>query len=104
MKDRLTTAQSTGTKRRFGPVGIVTLAAMAALIGLPGGAAAKQARQPVEAVAQREAGEPVMAIVSIKGHQVPVYDADGWILRAPVSPGKTGRATPAAGFAVIQKG
>jgi len=103
MKDRLTTAQSTVTKRRFGPVGIVTLAAMAALIGLPGGAAAKQARQPVEAVAQREAGEPIMAIVSIKGQQVTFYDADGWILRAPVSTGTTGRETPAGVFAVIEK-
>src|SRR3954462_7541 len=103
MKDRLTTAQSTVTKRRFGPVGIVTLAAMAALIGLPGGAAAKQARQPVEAVAPREAGGPVMGIVSLKGQQVPFYDADGWILRAPVSTGTTGRETPAGVFAVLEK-
>lgn len=103
MKDRLTTAQSTVAKRRLGSVGIVTLAAMAALIGLPGGAAAKQARQSVEAVAPREAGEPIMAIVSIKSQQVTFYDADGWILRAPVSTGTTGRETPAGVFAVIEK-
>ena len=31
------------------------------------------------------------------------YDADGWILRAPVSTGTTGRETPAGVFAVIEK-
>ena len=36
-----------------------------------------------------------MAIVSIKTQQVTLYDADGWILRAPVSTGKTERETPA---------
>jgi hypothetical protein len=37
-----------------------------------------------------------MAIVSIMSQQVTFYDADGWILRAPVSTGTTGRETPAA--------
>jgi L,D-transpeptidase catalytic domain len=103
MNDRLTTAQSTVTKRRWGPVGIAMVAALAALAGSPGSAAAKQAHQPLEAVAQREAGEPIMAIVSIKSQQVTFYDADGWILRAPVSTGTTGRETPAGVFAVIEK-
>jgi lipoprotein-anchoring transpeptidase ErfK/SrfK len=44
-----------------------------------------------------------MAIVSIKTQQVTFYDADGWILRAPVSTGVTGRETPAGIFAVIEK-
>ncbi len=44
-----------------------------------------------------------MAIVSIKSQQVTFYDADGWILRAPVSTGVTGRETPAGVFAVIEK-
>src|SRR5260221_11062671 len=44
-----------------------------------------------------------MAIVSIKSQQVTFYDADGWILRAPVSIGITGRETPAGVFAVIEK-
>ena len=44
-----------------------------------------------------------MAIVSIKTQQVTFYDADGWILRAPVSTGITGRETPAGVFAVIEK-
>jgi hypothetical protein len=41
--------------------------------------------------------------VSIKTQQVTLYDADGWILRAPVSTGTTGRETPAGIFAVVDK-
>jgi hypothetical protein len=91
--------------RRLGPPAIVTLAAMAALSALTAGAAARQARPapPTEATAPREAGEPIMAIVSIKSQQVTFYDAEGWILRAPVSTGITGRETPAGVFAVIEK-
>jgi hypothetical protein len=85
--------------RRWGPPAIVALVAMAALTA---GAAAKQVHS-TEAVAPREAGEPIMAIVSIKSQQVTFYDADGWILRAPVSTGITGRETPAGVFAVIEK-
>ncbi len=77
---------------------------MAALTALTtDAAAAKQARPAAEAVAPRAAGEPIMAIVSIKSQQVTFYDADGWILRAPVSTGTTGRETPAGVFAVIEK-
>jgi hypothetical protein len=83
----------------------VTLAAMAALTALIADAAARQARPapPTEATAPRDAGEPIMAIVSIKTQQVTFYDADGWILRAPVSTGTTGRETPAGVFAVLEK-
>jgi hypothetical protein len=83
----------------------VTLAAMAALTALTADAAARQARPapPTEATAPRDAGEPIMAIVSIKSQQVTFYDADGWILRAPVSTGITGRETPAGVFAVLEK-
>src|SRR5258707_7272545 len=78
---------------------------MAALPALRADAAARQARpaQPTEAKAPRDAGEPMMAIVSIKTQQVTFYDADGWILRAPVSTGTTGRETPAGVFAVLEK-
>jgi hypothetical protein len=83
----------------------VTLAAMAALTAFTAGAAARQARPapPIEATAPREAGEPIMAIVSIKSQRVTFYDADGWILRAPVSTGITGRETPAGVFALLEK-
>jgi hypothetical protein len=99
------TAQSTVEMRRGGGPAIVTLAAMAALAALTADAPAKQAgpAPPTEATAPRDAGEPIMAIVSIKTQQVTFYDAEGWILRAPVSTGTTGRETPAGIFAVIEK-
>jgi hypothetical protein len=105
MVSRFTTAQSTGAMRRWGPPAFATLAAMAALTALTAPAAARQARPapPTEAVAPREAGEPIMAIVSIKSQRVTFYDADGWILRAPVSTGTTGRETPAGVFALLEK-
>jgi hypothetical protein len=81
--------------------------AVAALIALPDpGAAARRhrhAEHATEAVAPRAAGTPLMAIVSIKSQHVTIYDADGWILRAPVSTGQKGRETPAGVFSVIQK-
>lgn len=79
-------------------------AAMAALTASTA-EAAKQTRraQAVEATAPRDAGEPIMAIVSIKSQQVTLYDADGWIFRAPVSTGVKERETPAGIFAIVQK-
>jgi hypothetical protein len=78
MVNRFTTAQSTVAMRRWGPPAIVTLAAMAALTALAADAAARQTRPapPTEATAPRDAGEPIMAIVSIKTQQVTFYDAD----------------------------
>src|SRR4051812_708236 len=99
-------AQFTRAAWRGNSPAIVTLAAMAALAATTADATAKQARPappPKEAVAPREAGEPIMAIVSIKSQQVTFYDAEGWILRAPVSTGIKGRETPAGVFAVIEK-
>jgi hypothetical protein len=105
MANRFMTAQSTVEMRRWGDPAIVTLAAMAALAALTADAAARQARPapPTEATAPRDAGEPIMAIVSIKTQQVTFYDAAGWILRAPVSTGTKGRETPAGIFAVLEK-
>ena len=103
MKDRLTTAQSNRAMRRWGAPGIVMFAAAVALAAPSEALAAKQSRQTAEAVAQREAGEPIMAVVSIKSQQVTFYDSEGWILRAPVSTGTTGRETPAGVFAVVEK-
>jgi hypothetical protein len=105
MVDRFMTAQSSLVMRRWGPPAIVTLAALAALTALTAGAAARETRPapPTEATAPRDAGEPIMAIVSIKTQQVTFYDAEGWIFRAPVSTGTTGRETPAGVFAVLEK-
>jgi hypothetical protein len=44
-----------------------------------------------------------MAIVSLRNQLITVYDAYGWILRAPVSSGQRERETPAGIFSVIQK-
>ncbi len=74
-------------------------AALTALTAAP----PADAKQAAPVTAPREAAEPIMAIVSIKSQQVTFYDADGWILRAPVSTGTTGRETPAGVFAVIEK-
>ena len=103
MKDLMTTAQSNRVMRRWGAPGIVMFAAAIVLAAPSVALAAKQPRQTAEAVAPREAGEPIMAIVSIKSQQVTFYDADGWILRAPVSTGIKGRETPAGVFAVVEK-
>ena len=103
--DQFMTAQSIVAMRCWGAPAVVSLAAMAAVAALTAGAAARQARPAptTEATAPREAGEPIMAIASIKSQQVTFYDADGWILRAPVSTGTTGRETPAGVFAIIEK-
>jgi lipoprotein-anchoring transpeptidase ErfK/SrfK len=105
MINRFKTAQSTKPMRRWGTPAIVTLSAIAALTALTADATAKQERpaHPTEATAPRDAGEPIMAIVSIKTQQVTFYDADGWIFRAPVSTGTTGRETPAGVFALLEK-
>jgi lipoprotein-anchoring transpeptidase ErfK/SrfK len=105
MVNRLATARSIVAMRYWRPAAFLALAALAALTALTADALAKQARHapPAGATAPRAAGEPIMAIVSIKTQQVTFYDADGWILRAPVSTGVTGRETPAGVFAVIEK-
>ena len=92
---------------RWRPAATVTLAAAAALTALtmmapPAEAASRPARSS-ETAAPRDAGEALMAIVSIKNQHVTIYDADGWILRAPVSSGTKGRETPSGVFTVLQK-
>jgi hypothetical protein len=79
---------------------MIAAAALAAVIAAPDPAGAERV---IEAVASRAAGVPIMAIVSLKRQQIAVYDADGWILRAPISSGQKGRETPAGVFSVIQK-
>lgn len=91
--------------RRLRAPAVAALAVLAAFTALTGAAAARQGRPAaaVEATAPRQAGEPIMAIVSIKSQQVTFYDADGWIFRAPVSTGTKGRETPAGVFALVEK-
>jgi hypothetical protein len=84
---------------------LAAIAGLAALIaaGDPAGATDHRSERAVESMESRVAGEPVMAIVSLHSQRITVYDADGWILRAPVSSGQKGRETPAGIFSVIQK-
>src|SRR5215208_6337070 len=96
--------ESSEAIQRRGPATLVMLTA--ALIGLTAAAtadAAPRRERSTESTAPRAAGDPVMAIVSIKSQRVTIYDADGWILRAPVSTGTTGRETPAGVFAILEK-
>jgi L,D-transpeptidase catalytic domain len=66
---------------------------------------AKDPRRPhaAEFIESRAPDEPVVAIVSLRSQSITVYDANGWIARAPVSSGEKGRETPAGVFSVIQK-
>src|SRR5262249_48137744 len=81
------------------------VASLAVLIAAENLAEAGSSRieRSIESVATRTAGEPIMAIVSLRSQRITVYDADGWILRAAVSSGQSGRETPAGIFSVIQK-
>ena len=108
MTNRSAMARSAGPIQRWVRPAIVMLAATVALTALTAAADAKTTRparpeHPTEATAPREAGTPIMAIVSLKSQKVTFYDADGWILRAPVSSGIRGRETPAGVFSVVEK-
>jgi lipoprotein-anchoring transpeptidase ErfK/SrfK len=105
MANRFVMALSTVGMRRWAGPAAVTLAAMTAMAVLTANAQARQARPAPtkEATAPRDAGEPLMAIVSIKSQHITLYDAEGWILRAPVSTGVKGRETPAGVFALLEK-
>jgi hypothetical protein len=85
--------------------GTLAIASLAVLFTLGDRAAARSTRSAVlaESIESRTAGEPVLAIVSLRSQRITVYDVNGWILRAPVSSGQKGRETPAGVFSVIQK-
>ncbi len=87
-------------KTNRSPFIVVAFVVVATLTVATAGAATRQKRFET---APREAGEPVMAIISIESQKVTFYDAKGWILRAPVSTGIRGRETPAGIFAVVEK-
>src|SRR6202047_978496 len=83
----------------------LVIAGLAALIVAGDHAGARSARteNSVESIQSRIAGEPIMAIVSLRDQRITLYDATRWILRATVSSGHNGRETPAGIFSVIQK-
>ena len=104
----------TPLRRRFARLSQAGLAALlpaalaTALVTLAGDQAGARSSREREArrddsVLSRPAGRPLMAIVALGEQRVTIYDADGRILRAPVSTGQTGYETPAGIYSVIQK-
>src|SRR3954447_1508096 len=84
----------------------LAIAGLTALIAAPAdhaGALERRSERSVESIETRTAGDPIMAIVSLHDQRITVYDANGWILRAPVSSGQKGRETPAGIFSIIEK-
>src|SRR5882762_9440908 len=102
MRSRCVNPKRKPTRLRPARLAVAGLAALIAATD-PVGATDRRSERSVESIEQRTAGEPVMAIVSLHSQRITVYDANGWILRAPVSSGQKGRETPAGIFAVIQK-
>src|SRR3981081_3335636 len=87
---------------RLQPV-FLAFAGLAVRIAAGDDAGARSGKRSIESIESRSANEPLMAIVSLRDQRITVYDAKGWILRAPVSSGTKGRETPAGIFSVIQK-
>jgi hypothetical protein len=98
-------SKSTATPRTWRRRAGVAIASLVVVIAAGNHAVAKSGRneRSVESVKSRNVGEPIMAIVSLGSQRITVYDANGWILRAPVSSGTTGRETPAGVFSVVDK-
>jgi hypothetical protein len=92
------------TRLRPAPLALAGLAAVIAASDHAGAANVRKERAATfESRIAGEAVEPLMAIVSLRNQRITVYDAKGWILRAPVSSGQKGRETPAGIFSVIEK-
>jgi L,D-transpeptidase catalytic domain len=103
---------SLSSKPNHGRIGHGTRLAIASLLASlltliaaidPADATSGRRQRSVEFIDSRTAGAPVIAIVSLRSQQITVYDAKGWIVRAPVSSGQKGRETPAGIFSIIQK-
>jgi hypothetical protein len=90
------------TRINFFAAGLFALAGLGAVAG---DALARERRQSTREEYQqsRPAGQPVMAIVSLRHQRVTIYDSDGWIMRAPVSSGQTGYETPAGVYSILQR-
>src|SRR5438874_8737680 len=102
MRSRIVNPKRRQTRLRSARLALAALAALIAA-GDHADAIERRGERAVESIEQRTAGEPILAIVSLQSQRITVYDANGWILRAPVSSGQRGRETPAGIFSVIQK-
>jgi hypothetical protein len=84
-------------------VGAGLSALLALAVAAPASAQNARTAKLEEVQQSRPAGPPVLAVVSLSRQRVTVYDADGWIMRAPVSTGRTGYETPAGIYSILQK-
>jgi len=89
----------------IGPASFKSLPGLAALAVLVLGAAhaSPRGRDHDGEMLRRPMGAPLMAVVALREQRVTIFDADGKIMRAPVSTGQTGYETPAGIYSVIQK-
>jgi hypothetical protein len=101
-KARFVNSKCKQTRLRSVHRAITVLAALSAA-GSHADATERRSGRAVESIESRAAGDPIMAIVSLQSQRITIYDANGWILRAPVSSGQRGRETPAGIFSVIEK-
>ena len=82
---------------------IIAILVALTLTGNLANAAGGYNERAAASVEARTVGESILAIVSLRSQKIIVYDANGWILQAPVSSGQAGRETPAGIFSIIQK-
>ena len=84
---------------------VVTLTFLAAsvLFALSANARSNRETNWDEVAKGRAAGPPVLAVVALKEQRVTIYDADGPMLRAPISTAQTGLETPVGVFSILQK-
>jgi hypothetical protein len=92
-------------QRRLPNLGV--LAGLAGLLAVaaadPADARGKREEPAAELPAARPSGPPLMAVVSLNDQRITIYDADGKIMQAPVSTGRSGYETPAGIYSIIQK-
>jgi L,D-transpeptidase-like protein len=90
------------TLAKLAPMGLATLFGLCLLNDAASAKGGRDVKRE-EFVQTRPAGAPVMAVVSLSRQRVTIYDADGWIMRAPVSSGQTGYETPAGVYSILQR-
>ena len=81
---------------------ITLLALLVLALGASAQAKSREARDGDD-FSRPASGPPVMAIVALSEQHVTIYDAEGKLLRAPVSTGQPGYETPAGIYSVLEK-
>ena len=81
---------------------IALLALMVLALSASAQAKSREARD-TDDFSRPVSGPPVMAIVALSEQHVTIYDAEGKLLRAPVSTGQSGYETPAGIYSILEK-